>query len=74
MVVAGAQNRTIGILAPYTGKTIGEYFRDNGVDGNPAQTTQVNMHFAFMMTCLSKQLFTVSYLCFAVLLVVKPPW
>ena len=42
-------------IAPYTGVTIGEYFRDNGVDGNPASAENPGQHALCIYDDLSKQ-------------------
>jgi F-type H+-transporting ATPase subunit alpha len=42
-------------IAPYTGVTIGEYFRDNGVDGNPASSENPGQHALCIYDDLSKQ-------------------
>ncbi|MBM75256.1 MAG: F0F1 ATP synthase subunit alpha [Proteobacteria bacterium] len=42
-------------IAPYTGVTIGEYFRDYGVDGEPASSTNPGQHALCVYDDLSKQ-------------------
>ena len=42
-------------IAPYTGVTIGEYFRDNGVDGHPASAENPGQHALCIYDDLSKQ-------------------
>jgi F-type H+/Na+-transporting ATPase subunit alpha len=42
-------------IAPYTGVTIGEYFRDCGVDGNPASQENRGQHALCIYDDLSKQ-------------------
>ena len=45
VVVAGAsESAPLQFLAPYTGVTIGEYFRDNGVNGDPASADNPGQH------------------------------
>ena len=56
VVVAGAsESAPLQFLAPYTGVTIGEYFRDNGVDGNPASADNFSQHALCIYDDLSKQ-------------------
>ena len=56
VVVAGAsESAPLQFLAPYTGVTIGEYFRDNGVDGNPASADNPGQHALCIYDDLSKQ-------------------
>jgi F-type H+-transporting ATPase subunit alpha len=56
VVVAGAsESAPLQFLAPYTGVTIGEYFRDNGVDGNPASGSNPGQHALCIYDDLSKQ-------------------
>jgi len=42
-------------IAPYTGVTIGEYFRDNGVNGEPANQDNPGQHALCIYDDLSKQ-------------------
>ncbi len=56
VVVAGAsESAPLQFLAPYTGVTIGEYFRDNGVDGKPASKDNPGQHALCIYDDLSKQ-------------------
>ena len=56
VVVSGASEPApLQFLAPYTGVTIGEYFRDNGVNGEPASTDNPGQHALCIYDDLSKQ-------------------
>jgi len=56
VVVAGAsESAPLQFLAPYTGVTIGEYFRDNGVNGEPANASNPGQHALCIYDDLSKQ-------------------
>ena len=56
VVVAGASEPApLQFLAPYSGVTIGEYFRDNGVNGEPASTDNPGQHALCIYDDLSKQ-------------------
>ena len=56
VVVSGASEAApLQFLAPYTGVTIGEYFRDNGADGQPANANNPGQHALCIYDDLSKQ-------------------
>ena len=56
VVVAGASDPApMQFLAPYTGVTMGEYFRDHGVDGNKGSATNPAQHALCIYDDLSKQ-------------------
>jgi F-type H+-transporting ATPase subunit alpha len=56
IVVAGASDPApMQFLAPYTGVTMGEYFRDHGVDGNKGSATNPAQHALCIYDDLSKQ-------------------
>ena len=56
IVVAGASDPApLQFLAPYTGVTIGEYFRDHGVNGEKGSATNPAQHALCIYDDLSKQ-------------------
>jgi F-type H+-transporting ATPase subunit alpha len=50
-----SQPAPLQFIAPYTGVTIGEYFRDNGVNGEPASIDNPGQHALCVYDDLSKQ-------------------
>ena len=55
VVASASESAPLQFLAPYTGVTIGEYFRDNGVNGEPASATNRGQHALCIYDDLSKQ-------------------
>ena len=56
IVVSGASEPApLQFLAPYTGVTIGEYFRDFGANGEPASASNPGQHALCIYDDLSKQ-------------------
>jgi len=56
VVVSGASEPApLQFLAPYSGVTIGEYFRDHGVNGEPAGADNPGQHALCIYDDLSKQ-------------------
>ncbi len=50
-----SQPAPLQFISPYTGVTIGEYFRDHGVDNKPASATNPGQHALLVYDDLSKQ-------------------
>ena len=55
VAASASEPAPLQFIAPYTGVTIGEYFRDNGVDGNKASATNPGQHALCIYDDLSKQ-------------------
>ena len=55
VAASASEPAPLQFIAPYTGVTIGEYFRDNGVNGEPAGIDNPGQHALCIYDDLSKQ-------------------
>ncbi|MEL6267982.1 MAG: F0F1 ATP synthase subunit alpha, partial [Pseudomonadota bacterium] len=55
VAASASEPAPLQFIAPYTGVTIGEYFRDNGVNGQPAGVDNPGQHALCIYDDLSKQ-------------------